>query len=297
MKKLAITLMVILAASLTMAGSSNSEKLKHDENNWDRQWEFIDDPDSDERDFRIQVNMLLHHGIAEAASNNGKFSILITAVDHDGNNWDTTNPIAHDDTSWDKESKFVPVQGVVEWNGDDDGSGIIESISIALLGPSGKAMGSAVIAETGGVLYFAPTSVQHDDNDWDSEASEFVLSMSATEEVVSYTEKQGWCVDAVALIVDGTNIDEYHWNSDCQPIQRLPGAGPDLEGFIAIEPLRIFWDRNEGTYTGTAKVEVTTQLVGPSGDYIGPQTTSPAFDIIIPDGGPCEDCAPLTTNQ
>jgi hypothetical protein len=86
--------------------------------------------------------MLLHYGIANAASHNNKFTILITAVDHENTGWDTSNPTDFDNQDWDKDSQFVPIQGVIEWNGDDDGSGIVESVFITLMGPGGKAMGS-----------------------------------------------------------------------------------------------------------------------------------------------------------
>ena len=145
MKKITIMLIFLLAALLTMAGSSKPEKLKFDDNEWDKQGGTT-----------IEVNLLLHHGIAKAASNNGKFSILVTAFDHDGNGWDTTNPVEVDNNEWDKDTKFVPITGFVEWNGDDDGSGIVESVFITLFGPSGKALSSTIEAKTGGVLIHGP---------------------------------------------------------------------------------------------------------------------------------------------
>ena len=157
MKKITIMLIFLLAALLTMAGSSNPEKLKMDDNDWDKQWYFTYHPDSTEEGvFTLKVNMLLHHDIAKAALNNGKFSILVTALDHDGNGWDTTNPVEVDNDEWDKDAKFIPITGFVEWNGDDDGSGIVESVFITLFGPSGKALSSTIEAKTGGVLIHGP---------------------------------------------------------------------------------------------------------------------------------------------
>ncbi len=55
---------------------------------------------------------------------------------------------------------------------------------------------------------------------------------------------------------------------------KAEGAEKDADGYIQIEPQRIEWDRNGGDFSGTATVEVTTRLVGPSGKLLGNPVSS-----------------------
>lgn len=131
-----------------------AEKLMMDDNDWDNQWEFIDDPYSEVGKYHLEVKMLVHHGIANAANNNGKSTIDVFADGLEINDHDwVTNPLEVNDQDWDRESSFVSVTGILEWNGDDDGSDLIDGISITLVGPGGKAIGSTATERIDGGLF------------------------------------------------------------------------------------------------------------------------------------------------
>jgi hypothetical protein len=126
---------------------------------------------------------------------------------------------------------------------------------------------------------YAP--VQHEDNHWDRVEQAFVLSMSFKEADLAYAVEHGWCVSAVDLYLDKLLMKENGWDSECRPIEAVPGAGPDEFGSIPIQPLKISWDRNGGTFSGWVSVEVITQIHGPGGAAVGSDQTSPAFLVDV----------------
>lgn len=158
MKKRLFLIVLVLIALITTTGFRRFPKLKLDENVWEEQWVFNYIPGQPEGEgvFSLDVHLLLHRGIARAAQRSGKFSIQITATAPDGHTWQTSKPITFDDEGWDRRQRYIPITGVLEWNGDDDGSGIISRLTLTLLGPSGKAMGPTLIEDTGSLFFYGP---------------------------------------------------------------------------------------------------------------------------------------------
>lgn len=158
MKKSYFILVSVLVALLMTAWSGNAEKLRHEDNDWDSQWYFSYVPDLPDADgvFTLKINFLLHRGIAKASQKSGKFSIQISATAPDGHTWQTIKSVTLNNNDWDRRQKYIPITGVLEWNGDDDGSQTISRLSITLLGPHGKALGPTLIEDTGELLIYGP---------------------------------------------------------------------------------------------------------------------------------------------
>ncbi len=150
MKKALLVMGVLLVALSVMAPGppDKAEKLRFDDNNWDRQWSYYDDPDSIIGIFYLDVKMSSKFGVATAAEHSGQFkvSLFLSGKYIDNSHWDTTTSeveIIKTGTPKDEYGFFELVTQTVEWNGDDDGSHIvIDYIALNLISPSGNMVSS-----------------------------------------------------------------------------------------------------------------------------------------------------------
>lgn len=104
----------------------------------------------------------------------------------------------------------------------------------------------------------------HDNTGWDREGQQFVVSMSCRFGIATAGEHAGFSLRvAVDIMADGKTYSEKGERG----ITKVEGASKDQDGYIAIEPMRISWDR--GGFVGDAGVTTSIQLVGPSGNEMG----------------------------
>ena len=145
MKKALLSFGIILIALAVMApANTKAEKLKIDGNNWD----------SVTKEFTI--GMLCQFGMATAAEANGKFTVLVNLgiVDYDDNEWDYEYIGGEFDISKldnaEKVDGFIAIDpAVLEWNGDDDGSGNFKvDVTLTLLGPNGNPLSTTTVADS-----------------------------------------------------------------------------------------------------------------------------------------------------
>ena len=122
--------------------------------------------------------------------------------------------------------------------------------------------------------------LRHDDTSWDRDAGQFVVSMSCKFGIATAGEHAGFT--ARTTLVINTGGDPLTVTSETA-IQKAEGAQKGADGYIAIEPTNIQWDR--GGFAGTASVETSIELVNPSGNVMGDAVTS-VTDITIE---PCEE--------
>ena len=117
--------------------------------------------------------------------------------------------------------------------------------------------------------------LRHDDTSWDSVGQQFVVSMSCKFGIATAGEHAGFTARTTLVINTGGDPETVTGET---VIQKADGAQKDADGYIAIEPTYIQWDR--GGFAGTASVESSTELVNPSGNVMGDAVTS-VTDIII----------------
>ena len=235
MKKALLIIGIILVTLTIMApDTSKAEKLKIDNQDWDR------DP------AQFIVKLSCQFGAATAGEH-ADFKVGATMTVKAG---EKTYDLAGErgiqkvDGAVKDADNFIAIEPLrIDWIEGKDFEGIaFVTFSVSLVGPSGNSVGTTT--ETHTIFILGPASVRFDDNEWDSERSELVLSMSAKESTIAFGDKFGWCVSAVDLWVNDKQVDGNHWNSECRPIKKVPGAEPDKDGYIAIEPLRIFWNHD-----------------------------------------------------
>jgi len=112
-------------------------------------------------------------------------------------------------------------------------------------------------------------------NDWDRDGQQFVVSMSCKFGIATAGERAGFSLRVtVDITADGKTYSEKGVNG----ISKVEDASKDQDGYIAVEPTKIAWDR--GGFTGDAGVTTSIQLVGPSGNEIGdPVSHSEVIEI------------------
>ena len=118
-------------------------------------------------------------------------------------------------------------------------------------------------------VLFAPPNekaekLRHDDTSWDNEGACFTLSMLCKFGQATAGEHANFTVRTTLVIKAGGNTYTLYGERN---IQKVEGASKDADGFIAIEPTTIAWDRQG--FTGDAGVTTSLQLIGPSGKPIG----------------------------
>ena len=136
------------------------------------------------------------------------------------------------------------------------------------------------------VLFAPPVEkaekLRHEDNGWDKDGQQFVISMSCkfgqatAGEHANFTVRTELTINAAGKTYQKTGVSG---------IQKVEGATKDADGFVKIEPTTIKWD-SEG-FEGVAKTEASINLIGPSGKPIGDAVTTKK-DVLIepPSGGP-----------
>jgi len=150
---------------------------------------------------------------------------------------------------------------------------------------------------------FAPPSekaekIRVDDVTWDDSSQEFIVQLSAKFGLAQAGENANFEVCTTLSISDASGNSVGTAGPACTPLQKLEGATKDSDGFIALEPTRVGWDRNGGTFTGSASVSATTELKSPSGGTVGGSTgesTSTPTNLEIGDGSPPDNEPPIIT--
>jgi hypothetical protein len=119
-----------------------------------------------------------------------------------------------------------------------------------------------------------------DNHDYARDAGQFVISMSCMFGIATAGEHANFTTRTV-LTFEADGVP--HTLQGTGGINKVDGATKDADGYIAIEPLTIGWDRNGGTFSGVVSVVATTQLVGPSGKDQGEAVvTYPDVTIELP---------------
>lgn len=103
-----------------------------------------------------------------------------------------------------------------------------------------------------------------DDQDWDREGAQFVVSMSCKFGIANAGEHANFTTRTKLTIVAG---GKTYTEEGTGGIAKVAGATKDADGYIAIEPTKIAWDRQG--FTGDAGVTTSLTLVGPNGNTMG----------------------------
>lgn len=175
-------------------------------------------------------------------------------------------------------------------------SGIVETIDDFLLDPGEKPdrefiatlLDIRLRAEEVGVLLvdaagevmgvdpspFNPNAVRIDDQGWETEGQHFVLNLSMNRGLANAGKHAGFEILITLYIV---SVDPIDWDLVMMKIDNneydIDPNDWDREGnFAPLEPLEIPWDRNGGTFTGTASVHSSASIIGPSGNAMGHAT-------------------------
>jgi len=110
-----------------------------------------------------------------------------------------------------------------------------------------------------------------DDTSWDDESQTFTISHSAQFGMASAGENTDFTAStALTLDLGGTSVTL----TGERDLKKVDGATKDSDNMIAIEPTVIPWDRNGGTFSGTASVTASSQIINPSGGTVGNSATS-----------------------
>jgi hypothetical protein len=176
----------------------------------------------------------------------------------------------------------------VGWNGDDDGDGyIVQEVDFSLLTPGGNEIGTLPpFTLTDDFIILGPAlahaSVMHDDNQWDRDGQQFVVSMSAKEYLFATGEDINYTTVTELKVLAG---GKTYTVTGTNPVVKEEGAEKDPEGYIAIEPTLIEWDRDGGIFEGAASVTASISLVGPSGNVQGDVIVTPPtiIEVMWPD--------------
>ena len=111
-------------------------------------------------------------------------------------------------------------------------------------------------------------AIRLDDVSWDQLSQVFVVKISAHQQIV---DNSSFFEMRVRLRM--TTVSEFRGKRTpvgtagpvTNPISIAPGAAADSEGFVQIIPASVPWDRNGGTFSGTATVQASAELVANDG--------------------------------
>ena len=118
-------------------------------------------------------------------------------------------------------------------------------------------------------VLFAPPpekaeKVRIDSVTWDRDPAQFIVKLSCPFGTATAGEHANFTVRTELTIDAGGTI---YTEKDESNIQKVEGASKDADGYVAIEPTKIAWDRQG--FTGDAGVTTSLQLIGPSGKPMG----------------------------
>jgi hypothetical protein len=108
--------------------------------------------------------------------------------------------------------------------------------------------------------------LKFDQNDWDRENQQFVVSMLCKFGIATAGEHADFTTKTTLTVDTNTGGDPYTLTAS-NGISKVEGAEKDADGYIAIEPTTIAWDPKG--FTDNAKVTASVSLVGPSGTVQG----------------------------
>ena len=139
-----------------------------------------------------------------------------------------------------------------------------EAVSFLLLDASQEVMGVEPSP-------FNPNAVRINDQGWDTEDQCFVLNLSMNRGLANAGKHAGLDI-LMTLYIVGVNPGDWDF-----VMLKIDDNGYDIDtngwdrngNFAPLEPLEIPWDRDGGTFTGTASVQTTVSTMGPSGNAMG----------------------------
>ena len=117
---------------------------------------------------------------------------------------------------------------------------------------------------------------------WDNETQEFVIDMSVRYGVAVGGDKAGLGINVMLELTDfnGVRIDTTgaSFEFDNAKPSKVSGPSPPAMGvYINLDPLRILWDRNGGTFSGLVNVNAALTLQNKAGK-VSPKDTRVSFE-------------------
>lgn len=98
---------------------------------------------------------------------------------------------------------------------------------------------------------------------WDSDGQQFVVELSLKFGLATAGEHAGFKISTILMITTGYKA--YTLELKGCKVDKPEDAVKDDEGFAQIEPQDVKWDRDGGTYEGTALVSATLKLLNRGG--------------------------------
>jgi hypothetical protein len=267
MKKVLLTIGIILVALSVMAPEDKAEKLRHEDNGWEKEGQ------------QFVVQMSCKFGIATAGEHANfttrtELTIVAGGETYELESIENIKKVDGAEKDSDGYVKIEPSE--IKWDsGDFEGPATVTS-STSLVSPSGNEQGDAVVSPPKTVEVMWPsTPVTIDENGWEYdpvEPDEIIVPLLAHPDKVDFLIKEGYQV-TVYVDVSGEFLEGFGKGSAA--IVKHDDQGWD---YVQIQPVladaTVDWN---GDDDGTGIVSGSIELVRPDGSVrsttpFGPQT-------------------------
>jgi hypothetical protein len=244
----------VVSSGRVLVNIPGSPEVMHDGNDWDYDPNtksivvpLIANPDIVDKGYEVTVVVNVWNNDEKLTfAGSGSGSTDIVKVDEQDFDYILIEPVFAKLTS-------------VEWNGDDDGSGIVSG-SIVVKDPSGKEISNTTF-ENHIVGFASPVKFADEGWDYDPEPNEIVVPLLAVPELVDW--KYTVTVDFIMTMAD----IEYHYGSDAPIlIERKDGTDGD---YVPIKPVHAILLEGKGWNgedDGSGEITGTITVYDPAGD-------------------------------
>jgi hypothetical protein len=256
MKKVLLTIGIILIALSIMAPEDKAEKLRHEDNGWEKEGQ------------QFVVQMSCKFGIATAGEHADFKVKTILTINAGGKEYTETgerNIQKVEGASKDADGYVKIEPTYIQWDRDGGIFGGAASVqaSASIVGPSGNDLGDVVESPPIMIEVWPDSPVKHDNNNWDydPENDAIVVPLLAHAGIVDIIT-EGYQVE---VDVDVWNDDEdqtYAGSGEgSAAIVKIPGQGGE---YVQIQPALAYLDDGvswNGDDDGTGIVSGTIKLV------------------------------------